>query len=34
MADPIQITEADLRRAMREPRYWQNGHPEREGFAT
>lgn len=34
MANPIRITEADLRSAMREPRYWQNGHPEREGFAA
>lgn len=32
MANPIRITEADLRSAMREPRYWQNGHPEREAF--
>ena len=33
-ANPIRITEADLRTAMREPRYWQNGHPEREGFTS
>lgn len=32
MANPIRITEADLRSAMREPRYWQNGHPERDAF--
>ena len=34
MANPIRITEADLRSAMREPRYGASGHPEREGFAA
>lgn len=28
----IPITERTLRAAMREPRYWQDGHPEREAF--
>ena len=32
MRAPIRITEADLRSAMREPRYWQDRHPERDGF--
>jgi hypothetical protein len=33
MAESITITEADLRAAIRDPRYWMSGHPEREGFA-
>jgi hypothetical protein len=32
MPAPIRITEADLRQAMREPRYWRSGHPERTAF--
>jgi hypothetical protein len=32
MAGSIRITEADLRSAMREARYWRDGHPEREAF--
>ncbi|HYF07272.1 MAG TPA: colicin D domain-containing protein [Acetobacteraceae bacterium] len=27
------LTEADLRAAMRDPRYWQTGHPERAAYA-
>ena len=34
MSDPVRITEADLRSAMREPRYWQPHHPERSAFTT
>lgn len=33
MPEPVRITEADLRAAMRDPRYWKSGHPEREGFS-
>ena len=33
MAETIAITEADLRKALQDPRYWMAGHPEREGFA-
>jgi hypothetical protein len=33
MPAPVRITEADLRGAMREPRYWRSGHPERDAFA-
>lgn len=29
MPDTVPITEATLRAAMRDPRYWQAGHPER-----
>lgn len=25
----VPVTEASLKRAMRDPRYWQAGHPER-----
>ena len=32
MPDRLPITEADLRQAMRDPRYWQAGHPERAAF--
>lgn len=28
----VRITEEDLRSAMRDPRYWQFGHPERAAF--
>ncbi|WP_207792090.1 hypothetical protein [Siccirubricoccus phaeus] len=28
----VPISERSLREAMREPRYWQAGHPEREAF--
>lgn len=31
---PVRITEADLRQAMRDPRYWQPGHPERAAYAA
>lgn len=31
---PVRITEADLRKAMRDARYWQAGHPERAAFST
>ena len=34
MPDPLRITEADLRGAMREPRDWQPHHPERDAFTT
>ncbi len=34
MPAPIRINEADLRQAMREPRYWQSGHPERPAFTS
>jgi len=33
MPVPVRITEADLRAAMRDPRYWRSGHPERHSFA-
>lgn len=29
----IPVTEASLRTAMRDPRYWRSGHPERQAFA-
>jgi hypothetical protein len=32
MPETIPITAADLRQAMRDPRYWRPGHPEREGY--
>ena len=32
MPDSLHITEADLRQAMRDPRYWQAGKPERAAF--
>lgn len=28
MSDPVPLNRADLRQAMRDPRYWQSGHPE------
>ena len=28
------VTETDLRQAMRDPRYWQAGHPERADYAA
>lgn len=31
---PVRITEADLRHAMRDARYWQAGHPERAAFSA
>jgi hypothetical protein len=31
---PVMITEADLRQAMRDARYWQAGHPERAAFSA
>jgi hypothetical protein len=34
MPSPIRITEPDLRQAMRDPRYWRSGHPEREAFGA
>lgn len=33
MPDPVKITEQDLRSAMRDPRYWRSGQPEREAFS-
>lgn len=33
MADTL-ITETDLRQAMRDPPYWQVGHPERADYAA
>lgn len=30
----IPITEADLRSAMRDRRYWTSGHPERESYVA
>lgn len=32
MAERVHVTKASLRAAMREPRYWRSGNPEREGF--
>ena len=29
---PDPPTEASLREAMRDPRYWQSGHPDRPGW--
>jgi len=28
----VPVTEASLKRAMRDPRYWQAGHPERNDY--
>lgn len=28
------LTEADLRTAMRDRRYWQSGHPERAAYGA
>lgn len=30
--DSIPLTDLDLKQAMRDPRYWEPGHPERAGF--
>lgn len=32
MSETIPLNRADLRQAMRDPRYWQSGHPEREDY--
>jgi pimeloyl-ACP methyl ester carboxylesterase len=32
MADLVPVTEESLRAAMRDPRYWRSGHPEREAY--
>ena len=32
--DDMLITETALRQAMRDPRYWQAGHPERADYAA
>ena len=32
MPDPIPVSAFDLRQAMRDPRYWQSGHPERREY--
>ncbi len=32
MADLVPVTEESLRAAMRDPRYWRSGHPERESY--
>lgn len=32
MPDPIPLSASDLRNAMRDPRYWQSGHPERADY--
>ena len=32
MAQLVPLTEASLRAAMRDPRYWRAGHPEREAY--
>ena len=32
MADFVPVTEESLRAAMRDPRYWRSGHPEREEY--
>ncbi len=32
MPDPIPLNAADLRVAMRDPRYWQRGHPEQAAY--
>ncbi len=34
MAERIRITETDLRYFMRDRRYWQAGHPERQGYVA
>jgi len=34
MPPPIRITEADLRQAMRDPRYWRSGNPEQQAFGA
>lgn len=32
MTNLIPVTEESLRAAMRDPRYWRPGHPEREAY--
>lgn len=32
MSDSFQVTEESLRSAMRDPRYWRAGHPERDAY--
>lgn len=32
MADTVTITEADMRRALKDDRYWRRGDPERAGY--
>lgn len=32
ISDTISLNRADLRQAMRDPRYWQSGHPERADY--
>lgn len=32
MPDPIPLSASDLRNAMRDPRYWRSGHPERADY--
>jgi hypothetical protein len=32
MSDPIPLSASDLRQAMRDPRYWQPGHPEQGDY--
>ena len=34
MSYPVRITDQELRAAMRDPRYWQQGQPERKAFVT
>jgi hypothetical protein len=34
MSDPIPLSATDLRHAMRDPRYWQLGHPERAAYQS
>ncbi len=32
MSDPVPVTSSDLRQAMRDPRYWRPGNPERVDY--
>lgn len=32
MPDPVPLSASDLRNAMRDPRYWRSGHPERADY--
>jgi hypothetical protein len=34
MSEATIITSASLREAMRDPRYWQQGHPDRTGYSA
>ncbi len=34
MPERVPITESSLRAALRDPRYWTSGHPEREAYAA